>query len=69
MSDEKKVKIEELTDDHLNDVSGGVGTNRYTCEGGCGRSYWGEVKHYVNNKPYCNSCYGNYLLGRNHERR
>ena len=60
MADEKKLKNEELTDEQVNEAAGGVGTPRYKCQGGCGMTYDGLAKFYVNYQPYCPSCYVKY---------
>ena len=60
MADEKKLKTEEITDEQANAAAGGFGTNRYQCEGGCGKSYWGEIKYRVDGRPYCYNCYSKY---------
>ena len=61
MADEKKIKNEELTDEQANEAAGGIGSvPRYNCQGGCGRTYEGLAKFYVNYQPYCPSCYNKY---------
>ena len=60
MTDEKKLKAEELTDEQVNEAAGGIYTPRYNCQGGCGLTYEGLAKFYVNYQPYCPSCYKKY---------
>lgn len=65
MADEKKIKNEELTDEQANEAAGGLGLERYKCQGGCGREYFGKVPFYVNGKAYCVNCYGKYQQEQN----
>lgn len=65
MANEKKLKNGELTDEQANEAAGGVGTNRYKCEGGCGKSFWGNVPYLVNGKPCCANCYAKHQQSQN----
>ncbi len=63
MEDVKNIDgIPEIKDAELDEVSGGGGYHpQYDCQGGCGKHYFGMVPHYVGSRPYCTSCYEQYL--------
>lgn len=65
MTDDKKLTDKELTDEQANEAAGGLGSNGYQCQGGCGRTYYGKVPFYVNNRPYCANCYAEYQQSHN----
>ena len=65
MADDKKLTDKELTDEQANEAAGGLGSNGYQCQGGCGRTYYGKVPFYVNNRPYCVNCYAKYQQEQN----
>ena len=67
MADEKKltkeeIKNEELTDEQANEASGGASyrVSQFTCQGGCGRTYYGTAPIVVKGRKFCGNCYKNY---------
>ena len=55
MADEKKLKNEELNEEQLNEVAGGVENSHYRCER-CRNFYRGSPYIY-HDKNYCEICY------------
>ena len=58
----EKAKNEELTDEQANEAAGGIrAESQFTCEGGCGRTYYGSSPVVVNGKKYCAHCFKRYI--------